>query len=287
MTFLNYKYCFEIQINMWIFDILFLCLFSYLIIQMDIYRHHYFSIILIILAGIGLNIIISLKYFHLIKTKIINIIIKFINEIGCSLLYVIVKYTMEKKFCSPFEMCFYQGFICLILYLLFIPINIFFFSLDKLEGFKKDFRLQNLYFIIFFIIIQFGYNIFFFITIKNCTTCHIMIIIIIGEISHYIMDKDELGITNFIIIICLLIFILFMQLIFNEILEVNCCEMQKNTKKNITARAKIDTIIDLYEDDDEADEEKGKITIEKEDLNGKDEEKKVDEENDKLEELIN
>ena len=165
LTVINYKYCFEIQINMWIFDILFLCLFSYLIIQMKIYRHHYISIILIILAGIGLNIIISLKYFHLIKTKIINIIIKFIHEIGCSLLYVIIKYTMEKKFCSPFGICFYQGFICLILYLLFLPINIFFDS-DNLKEFISNFSVNDLFFIIFFIIIQFGYNIFFSLLFK-------------------------------------------------------------------------------------------------------------------------
>ena len=107
-----------------------------------------------------------------------------------------------------------------------------------------------------------------------------MIIIIIGELSQYIIKKDELGITNFIIIICFLIFILFMQLIFNEILEVNCCEMQKNTKKNITVRAKIDTIIDLYGDDDEDDQEKERITfIENADLNKKDEEKEIDEDN--------
>ena len=294
LTIINYKYCYKIQVNMWIFDILFLCLFSFLIIKMKIYRHHYISIILIILAGIGLNIIIFIEIFDNIKGNIIKIIIKFINEIGNSLMYVIIKFSMEKKYCSPFEICFYQGFICLILYLLFLPINQF-FKVDDLKNYKEIFNLNNIFFTISFVFIQFGYNIFFFITIKNCTTCHIMIIIIIGERSQYIIDKKELGQINFIIIICSLIFILFMTLTFNEILEVNCCEMEKNIKKNITIRARTESIIDIYGDDneDEDDEEKERNRyIEDMVLHNKDEEKEeeasnVKEKNNNLDELIN
>ena len=282
-TIINFKFCYDIQINMWIFDILFLSLFSYLIIQMKIYRHHYISIILIILAGIGLNIIIIIKLFNSSIKKIIHILIKFLHEIACSLLYVLVKFTMEKKFSSPFAMCFYQGFICLVLYLLYLPINIF-VKLDDLQQFKEDFNLNDLFSIMTFVIIQFGYNIFFFITIKNCTTCHIMIIIIIGELSQYIIDKEKLGNIYFTIIICLLIFILFMSLIFNEILEINCCEMEKNTKKNIAIRSRTESTIDLYGDDDEDEDEDNEEKERNQDLdkiilNNKDEEKEEEESN--------
>ena len=271
LTIIYFKYCYDIPINMWIFDILFLSLFSFLIIQIEIYRHHYISIILIILSGIGINIIIIIKQFNHIIENIIQIIIKFLLEIGCSLLYVIIKFAMEKKFCSPFAICFYQGFICLILYLLFLPINQF-FRVDDLQKFKEDFNIIDLIFIISFAFIQFGFNLFFFITIKNCTICHIMIIIIIGELPQYIIDKDEFGQIYFIIIVCLLFFILFMLLVFNEILEINCCEMEKNTKKNIIIRSENENPIDFRHYDEDVDDIERRGYIEKTDLNNNDEE---------------
>ena len=57
-----------------------------------------------------------------------------------------------------------------------------------------------------------------------------MIIIVIGELAPHILKLvHEENIS--IIIIIGLIFILFITLIFNEIIEVNCFGLDKNTKK--------------------------------------------------------
>ena len=88
-------------------------------------------------------------------------------------------------------------------------------------------------------IIQFIFNLFIFTTLKKFTACHILIIIVIAELEPFCKDLVQ---NNFIsiIIIIELICILFILLIFNEIIEINCCGLQKNTKKNIIKRAQIE-----------------------------------------------
>ena len=45
------------------------------------------------------------------KDYAIQMVFKLISEILLSLGFVIDKFTMEKKFCSPYEICFYHGLI--------------------------------------------------------------------------------------------------------------------------------------------------------------------------------
>ena len=56
---------------------------------------------------------------------------------------IINKYTMEAKFCSIFEICFYQGIIGLILYLILLVISKYIIS-DIIFEVKFDFNLQDL-----------------------------------------------------------------------------------------------------------------------------------------------
>ena len=53
-----------------------------------------------------------------------------------------------------------------------------------------------------------------------------------GQLAYYIDFKD-----NAPLVIAFLIIILFLSLIFNEIIEVNLCGLSYNTKKNISKRA--------------------------------------------------
>ena len=78
--------------------------------------------------------------------------------------------------------------------------------------------------------------------------------------------------TNSIIFIICLIFILFISLIFNEIIEIKCFGLEENTRNNIAKRAKIEELniqenSSLYANDDnlsqtERDEERHKSSIE-------------------------
>ena len=61
--------------------------------------------------------------------------------------------------------------------------------------------------------------------------------------AHYILElfkTNDISISIRIMVILGLIFIFFMILIFNEVLELRCFGWQKNTKKNISFRAKKD-----------------------------------------------
>jgi hypothetical protein len=96
-------------------DILFIYLFSYFLFKMKIYCHQYISILLIILTGIILDVILGNYNF----SKILKIMIKLFCEIIFSFSIIINKYTMEKKFCPSYELCFYQGVILLFFILFF------------------------------------------------------------------------------------------------------------------------------------------------------------------------
>ena len=241
-TLLLYEFCNNIGINFWIFDILFIYLFSFLIFKIKIYSHQYISIIIIIIVGIALDIFDD--RYKKVSGKILPIIIKFICEIIISLGLVINKYTMEKKFCTSYYLCFYQGIITFILYFILLLFATYFNFFDNFRKYYNDIKNDKLKeSLIFFleIIIQFIINICIFATIEKTTTFHIIIILIIGQLAPYKRLKgSKTKIKKNIIIIAGLCFILFMTLIFNEIIILNCYGLEKNTRKFISERAEVD-----------------------------------------------
>ena len=139
---------------------------------------------------------------------------------------------MEKKFCSPYEICFYNGLIGLILLTLFSLLNYYFFNLDNFGEYFDNFNTIELLAALGYLITQLGLYLFSLITNKNNTPCHIFIIYVFGQLAYY-MDFS----ANSIILIVCLIFILFLSLIFNEIIEINIWGLSDNTKRRISLRA--------------------------------------------------
>ena len=70
----------ECPYNLWEFDILFLSLFSYILLKTQLYRHQFLSILIIIILGFGLNVVTYIKNGNQ-KIDAIQIIIKTINEL--------------------------------------------------------------------------------------------------------------------------------------------------------------------------------------------------------------
>ena len=244
-TIISFFIYFKIKINMWIFDIIFITFFSHLFLKTIMHRHHYISICLFILIGITIDIIAG--YYNNFFDNIINISLKMFNEIISSLIIVIMKYTIEIKFSKAYEICFYQGLFTFIKYS--ILVSFFCIYADYILYFQT-FNIMGL--IIFFsiMIMQFIINLFALITNEKTNPFYIIIIIIISELGYHIIDfmKDfKLEIERIIIIIGLFLIFL-INLIFNEILEINCCGLEKNTKKNIIIRSKADIINIIYEE---------------------------------------
>jgi hypothetical protein len=204
-------------------------------------------IILFILSAL-LNIFIAL-YINKDIYKINNLlhhILKMFGEFIFSLAMVINKYTIEKKFSSPYEICFYQGIINLTLFLI---IALIFPGLCSLSEYWSKLDVPK--FLEFLAIsgAQFIYNLFLLITLKYYTAFHVLISIIFCEIHFYLFN----AFSNLMVIIPLIgfNFLFFIFLLFVEIIEINCFGLQINTKKNISIRAEIDEKL-CNEDDEES-----------------------------------
>ena len=244
-TTLVFKYCLDIKINLWVFDILFISLFSYLIFKIKIYRHHYVSIIIIIIIGIILDIIAG--HYKNALSNIFKINIKFIVEVVISLYVIIVKYSIERVNCTPQELCFFTGVITFIFFVFLLIFSIYFDLGDYASFFINisKFNISDLFVFLGLIILKFIYNLFIRITIQKLPASQWLIIVVISELAPYILElfdaiDDNNSKINLILIIIGLCFIFFMTLIFNEVIEINCLGLSYNTKRNITSRSSYD-----------------------------------------------
>ena len=223
--------------NMWFFDIILISFISHLFLKTKIYRHQYFSMIIIIIFGFGLNII---EYFQLDeeenKINPFGIIMRFCSEFLFSLIVVISKYIMKNNYCSPYEFLMWDGIITIFFQIIaLIVINIIGPTISDVkypDNFFEYFGNFNIYdFIItlVIIIVAFGYNILLFLTCDIFTPFHILIPVIIEESYFFVGMEGNLSLN--ILRIIILILIVFMFLVFIEIIEINIYNLSYNTKK--------------------------------------------------------
>ena len=137
---------------------------------------------------------------------------------------------MEKKHATVYEACFYSGLVCSLLLGIFSLINHYSLHIENFSDYFNNFNTKELLVLLGFMITQLGLYLFCLITNKDNSPCHIFIIYAFGQFAYYIEYP------NVALIFCL-IFILFMSLIFNEIIEINFCGLSENTRKNIMKRA--------------------------------------------------
>ena len=90
---------FKIKTNTWISYILFSSLFYYLIFKIRLYRHHFLSIVLIVLLGLVIDII-TRNLQKEINNEPIKLVMKYLKQIFFSIYNVITKYIMEEKYVS-------------------------------------------------------------------------------------------------------------------------------------------------------------------------------------------
>ena len=235
---------FKIKTNAWIWYILFSSLFYYLIFKIKLYIHHYLSIVLIILLGLAIDLITKNLQKEIVEEPL-NLSMKFLKQIFFSLYNVIAKYVMEQKYVSVYEFSFYVGLFNLIVLLIFSIFDYYYIKWTPFEKFFNNFNYKQLLLLLGIIFSQLGINITTLLTTKNNSPCHIFIIFVFGQIAYYI---DFSGISTIVII--LLIIILFLSLIFNEIIEINFCKLSYNTKRNIAKRAEVETFLPSESDDE-------------------------------------
>ena len=219
--------------NTSILNIVIISLFYYFLFKIKLYRHHYASIIIIIIVGFIIDLVLrNLQYD--INNQPLLLLYRFLRETLYSLSCVIDKYVMEKKFGSVYEIIFPNGVISFLFFIIFALFDYYYsiYGMDDYEKYFNNFDAIEFLVALGVIVTQLGLNLGILFTNKNYTPCHVFIIFIFGQLANYI-DFSGLSIA---ILFCLL-FILFMSLIFGEIIEINICGLSDNTKRNISYRA--------------------------------------------------
>jgi len=230
----------ETIFNWLIIGIILIALFSFLILKEPIYRHQYLCIIIIVAAGIALNAI------HHVFDNIglIDILVNIFGDTTYSLMIVLKRYVMVNLFCSAYEIVLYEGVFSFVIFsiLLIILTNVEITEkyekkiyiiyedkayIDNLYAFIDVFNNDKMQIFIFFLILIYyiPYYLFLNLTIKNNSVFHVLLILIAEENLFFKYEEDAF-------IICMNIFltiiILFMFLVFIEIIELNFCGLSTN-----------------------------------------------------------
>ena len=231
---ISFLYAEKSNDNFWVFDLIFVNIFSYFILKTKLYKYQYLSLLIIIILGIILNII---NLFDKNNQISIILFIFFIEDLY-SLNAVINKYSMEKHFCTPYELSFYEGIFALIIniiLLIFTDIDNFSEYIEEIK--IKDEFLEEIIKFISLMLSRFVFNLFGIITIKKYTPSHITLILIIGEISFAFWENHNWHLYIKTLICLMILFLLF---VFTEIIELNFWGLQNDTKKNILEREELE-----------------------------------------------
>lgn len=223
---------FKATTNAWIWYILIASIFYYLMFKVRLYKHHYLSIIFIIVIGTVIDLTTEAIIVDA-NNEPLALVSKYIKEILFSLYNVIAKYVMEKKYISVYEFSFYIGFFNLIVLIIFSIFDYYFFHIYSNYGdILSNLGGIEILKVLGVLFTQVGINLGTLFTTKNCSPCHLFIIFVFGQVAYYI----NFDIYRGLVISCLII-ILFFSLIFSEIIEINLFGLSHNTKRNIIGRS--------------------------------------------------
>ena len=244
-----------------LYKILFIFIWSKLILKTKIFRHHFFSLFFCFLGFL----IYSKSIFREIeKEDILYNFYHIIYSIFYSLFLVLIKYTTFYHYISPYLCLLYIGLFSFIISWIGFSIYSLIkygdfsyisdaFDLSKVED-KKQFYF--FYFICLFLFsitqILFTFIIYFFSPNLYMVT-EILRNLLITLIEHIQKETDE-SISDKVFQYIGMIILIFATLIFNEIIILNFWGLNKNTTSSIDERQKKEKMLledALSEDDDE------------------------------------
>ena len=155
---------------------------------------------------------------------------------------------MEDNFSSPYEICFIVGFFEFIIFsiLLIIFSNVQVKpseyvthldenNIDNYYAYINKLDLQEVMVFILCMLSRCIFILFEYIIVDYFTPAHVILLLIIGEVSFLFIDDYD---WKLYVKIVFFVFLVFFILIFVEIIELNIFGLQKNTKKNISNRSK-------------------------------------------------
>ena len=241
------------SVFLWNIDILSIHFLSKCFLSSTIHRHHILCLIIFSFMDIYISIIVitspNFNYWQ--------ILFLICNNFLYSFKLVYNRRLMEYNFISPYKLCYIIGLINFILNIFTLIIFTYFDEkydiperyqvyidnlfkyYNKVSNESLPSRIKEIFFIFLYIIAVGLNNMFLFLTIIYLSPYHCLmtkILLSIG-VNLVFMIMYTNAITYFTIItLCTYAFSLFILFIFLEIIELNFCDLNKNTKEQITAR---------------------------------------------------
>ena len=254
-------------------DIMARIFFSIIFLKIKIRNHHKLSIELCMIGFILLSIsdIITIKKENMkINDIILFIIIIFPKAILFPLEDVLNKILLIDEFMLPHSLIFWRGVTQLGFLFILIPI-LYFNHKINFEYLNEIKNIKKISFSILFTFISSIRTICLMNVIYNFDSYYVSFLLVIKIFDNTIRQffendiiynfKDIKGIMHFIIDILSLLILAFGTLIFNEMLVINVCGLNKKTKQGLLIMEKIENIdnLDSYyftEEDDNVKENK-------------------------------
>ena len=249
-----------------VFNIIFLFLLTKFMLNIELYLHHYFSLIIFIAClvvitvidfiAINENIVEEYKDSLIKESHFINSSLYIIIRIFVVLLYsienILAKIMFLKYYYSPYLLQLMKAIIKLFfififsLPLIFIKINgIIIFSLFK-DIFKNDI-LKNIFHYIIYLINHFFYNILNYLIIDKFSPAHTVIAYIFEYFAIFLINTTTTKTGEKIIVdykfgvrLVMYILLIIASLIFNEFVVINICGLANNTKLFLDYKEKND-----------------------------------------------
>ena len=240
----NYMFIYTIPVksNTWTIYIVFASLFYYLLFKSKLYRHHYLSIVLILIIGVIIDIVVGSYKDDTSNEVIFKFFLSIIRVIILSFNYVLIKYTMEKKYVSPYILGTFVGLINCVLFIIFAVLDHYYFHLnDNYLTYFSSLDTKEILVLLGVMSTQLCLYASLLLVDKNDSPCHIFIAFTFGQFGYYFYKNIKHAEKLIGIIICL-IFMLFFSLVFNEIIELRFLGLAYNTKRNIAERAELEVV---------------------------------------------
>ena len=242
------------SIFFWSIDILSLYLFSKIFLSCSLYRHHIVSLFIFTIFDIYLSYTIifgpNFNYWE--------IVFIIVNNFLYSFKIVYEKKLMEYNFISYYELNFTIGVLTIIYSIITLIVETIIYEKDKIPAkyelfvdnaliyWKKIIKENNkiiikeIFLTIFYTFLMGLSNIFLLITIFNLTPFHVLIIKIFLCIGFNLIIKikeQDISYKVFIINLCIYFLSILVLFFFLEIIELDFCGLNKNTREKILERS--------------------------------------------------
>ena len=232
-----------------IFNILIIYIFSKLILKTAFYRHHYLSFLMNVICILILGTIDIINTATTDNKESIGMIIFYIIKKIFTIIFYSIEDVIGKKVMITFFLNIYTLLLCraltgTIIFIIF-SIPFIFIKIKDVSGVYKegendiiifsgiaDLLKDFSYKIIFFVLTNFFYNIFIWLIIDNFSPSHYAISTVLESLGTlirlWIMEPDQVHLPLLRIFIYIILIIA--GIIHTEMIVINYCGLEKNTK---------------------------------------------------------